>query len=469
MQTCWQRACVIVACAALALVSACGGSSKHNPDPRLIAGGGAGDGAIKGVLHVYVIDGLTSAPIVGATVQVENAGSPLTATTDATGLATIEEGKLKGAQTVTATATSYAAATWVGADAANLTIPLEPNQAPTVKTAKASGTISGWDTRPDPGNGHLLIAYVGYSYIQPFDAPENSIAQDTQTVAGLSLPTNICYSLTLSNQNHKDCNFQLKTRLGKQALWAVVVDIDTKGTLDRADDTYQIVDYAFLLGQEAAEGHTYTSLTLTPVGANALTQATVAFQAAPSGMTAVAGLPIVELGEQGMIVMSFAPFGPNNLDQKVPMLTGALASYKYDFLAEAKASATDDYPQATIWKHEQTLGGTVDYGAWPAVPAALSATGGTYSFTGAASASLHTVKLVQSGTSGTTVAWNIALLDGSTSFTLPTLAQSPLPSGTLQMRAEALALTTFAADDFSVTSLRDDALWHSADQIDFTR
>ena len=468
MQTCWQRALVISACAGLVFMAACGGgSSANDPAPRIIAGGGAGDGAIKEVLHVFVIDALSGTPIVGASVRVE-AATPLVQTTDASGFCTFKDGKLKGAQTVTATAASYAAATWIGADAANLTIPLEPNQAATPKTAKASGTIQGWDTRPDPGNGHLLIAYVGYSYIQPFEAPENSIAQGTQTVAGLTLPTNICYSLTLASTNHKACSFELTTRTGKQAHWAVVVDIDTKSTLDRSDDTYAIVDYAFLLDQDCAEAHTYTSEVLVPVGLNALTQGTVAFQAAPSGMTAVSGLPTINLGEQGHIVMTFAPYGPANLDQKVPTLTGVLASFKYDFLAQAKASATDDYPQSTIWKHDQTLGGTVDFGAWVEPPTALAATGGTYSFTAVTTASLHTVKLLQSGTSGATTVWNVALLDKSASFTLPALSPSPIPSGSVSMRAEALELTAFDATDFGVEALRDDALRHSADQIDFT-
>jgi hypothetical protein len=313
-----------------------------------------------------------------------------------------------------------------------------------------------------------VIAYVGYSYTQPFDSPDNRIEQDQQTVAGLTLPTNICYSLTISGNNHKDCNFQLKTRLGKQAHWAVVVDIDTKGTLTRDDDTYQIVDYAFLLGLDAAEGHTYTSEVLTPVGANALTQAAVAFDAAPAGMTVVSGLPMINLGDQGLIVFTFAPYGPQNLDQKLPALSGALASYKYDFLAMAKASASDDYPQSTIWKHGQSPTATVAYGAWAAPPTAISAAGGTYSFTGVTGASLHTAKLIQGGTTTTTV-WNVALLDGTTSFTLPTIASAPLPSGSITLRAEALELSSFDATDFGVEALRSEALRHSADQIDFTR
>jgi predicted secreted protein len=47
--------------------AACGG---NDVDPRVIAGGGVGDGEIDGELNVYVIDTSTDAPIAGAMVQV---------------------------------------------------------------------------------------------------------------------------------------------------------------------------------------------------------------------------------------------------------------------------------------------------------------------------------------------------------------------------------------------------------------
>ncbi len=69
----------------------CGGVSGP-PMPRLIPGGGIGDGAVSGTLHVHVTDDDTRAVIGSATVRVGEsaAPSPCQATTDSTGLASFE-------------------------------------------------------------------------------------------------------------------------------------------------------------------------------------------------------------------------------------------------------------------------------------------------------------------------------------------------------------------------------------------
>src|SRR5665811_496792 len=70
--------------------AACGNS----PDPRLIKGGGVGDGAIDGLVNVYVIDNDTYAPIVDATVEIDNKDQQ----TDDTGLVIFQD--VSGPQTV---------------------------------------------------------------------------------------------------------------------------------------------------------------------------------------------------------------------------------------------------------------------------------------------------------------------------------------------------------------------------------
>jgi hypothetical protein len=467
---------LVLACVGLVLVAACGGGGGggggNSPDPRLIAGGGAGDGAIDGTLHVHVVDGVTGQPVVGASVRVGDsaATSPLQSTTDATGLASFKDGALKGKQMVTVTAATYAAATWVGANAANLTIPLEATQTPAPATARAEGTIQGWDTRPAPAQNHLLLAYIGYSFVEPFDAPENGLVQDTQDFFGVTLPTNICAKAVIGGTERKACNWKLKTRVGKQIHWAVVIDLDTKGTLsDRSDDTFTVVDYAFLMDQTLAANETKTGEVLVPVGAGGMTSATVALQAAPAGIDAVAGLPLIRMGDSGDIALSFTPFGPNALTQPVPALTGGLASAAYDFVAHGQAAANLRYPQSTIWKHGVSIASPVDFGAWLTPPTSFGAQSGTYVFSPAADASTHTVKFLTEGSSGPTVAWNVALLDGSTSFALPSLSPSPLPTGQLLMRVEALALASFDPEDFSVTALRNETARRSAGQLVFTR
>src|SRR6478672_5448254 len=96
----------------LAFVVACGG-----PDPRLIKGGGIGDGSIDGTLNIYVIDNETEQPIQGATVEVGTSQK----STDKNGLAIYD---VSGAQTITVSATGYRGTVWVKADGANVTIPV---------------------------------------------------------------------------------------------------------------------------------------------------------------------------------------------------------------------------------------------------------------------------------------------------------------------------------------------------------
>src|SRR5690349_12646984 len=121
----------------LCLVSlvACGGSV----DPRIIPGGGIGDGEIDGKLYVSVVDGNTDAVIAGASVEV--AGAP-TAVTDDKGFATYSG--LSGKQTITVKASGYRTVVWVGANGTNITVPLTIDSA-MADSATLSGTISGWD------------------------------------------------------------------------------------------------------------------------------------------------------------------------------------------------------------------------------------------------------------------------------------------------------------------------------------
>ncbi len=58
--------------------TACGNS----PDPRMITGGGVGDGVIDGLVNVYIIDHDTHVLIVDATVEIAGKDQH----TDATGL-----------------------------------------------------------------------------------------------------------------------------------------------------------------------------------------------------------------------------------------------------------------------------------------------------------------------------------------------------------------------------------------------
>jgi hypothetical protein len=462
-----------VVCLGLVLAAACGGGQTLGQNdagpggtpPRLIGGGGAGDGPLAGVLHVYVIDAWSRAPITAAHVRVDppDGTAPLEGAVDAAGLVSFADSRLHGPVRVSATAAAFAAATWIGVDAANLTIPLEDNQGRVITPVKVTGTIEGWDTRPAPADGHLVLAYVNSSHLEPLDAADNRVTQEKMTVAGLTLPTNVCYALTLGTTTQSKCLWQLLTRTGKQALWAVVVDIDTKKTVDTADDTTTIVDYAFLLGLDAVLAHTYTSQVLVPVGPASLVDASVAFAAAPAGLTQVTAQPTIRLGDAGVIVLANAIYGPSSTTRKLPPLAGVLAGGEYEFVAHAQAAADAAYPQSTIWKHGASLAAPVGFGTWQAPPAALAAAAGSYSFGPVAGATLHTVQLFGEAGHGPAPLWNVTLLDGSQSFTLPALAPSPLPGGSIQMGVGALTLPDgFDPTSFTLDAIRAAALSSSA-------
>src|SRR5687767_1235028 len=102
--------------AALIALAACG-DGVNDPAPRLIEGGGVGDGTIEGVLHVHVIDGADDEPIAGATVSIGEPGSaPIEGTTDSTGLFSHRADDLSGPQTITVTAAGRVPSTLFGAN-----------------------------------------------------------------------------------------------------------------------------------------------------------------------------------------------------------------------------------------------------------------------------------------------------------------------------------------------------------------
>ena len=145
----------------------CGGVDGPAP-PRLITGGGVGDGPISGTLYVHVADEETREVISSAKVRVGESSDPAACEvlTDSTGLAKFQPDScpgLAGAVTVTITASGYAPVTWVGVNGVNLTIPIRNSSPPAVPTATVSGTIAGWSSLPTPGANHQTLAVIGYS------------------------------------------------------------------------------------------------------------------------------------------------------------------------------------------------------------------------------------------------------------------------------------------------------------------
>src|SRR4051812_16012205 len=152
---------------AAAIWAGCGDDGSSKVPPRVIPGGGIGDGPIDGVANIYVIDDKTRDPVEGATVKV----GTVEGTTDATGLFTIED--VKGPQTIVVKADGYRPEMWLGADGVNLTFDMQPATDPVAPKAVLTGTIDVSSIQVP--QGHLKLGIVGYSQSDDLGDEENNI------------------------------------------------------------------------------------------------------------------------------------------------------------------------------------------------------------------------------------------------------------------------------------------------------
>jgi hypothetical protein len=429
------------------LVAACGGGGTpgddvpgddvpgdDTQDPVLVPGGGVTGAAIDGVVNVYVIDQSTGAPIAGAAVTI---GAAAAVTTDADGLAVLEDAAVTGAQTITATAAGHVAATWVGVPGTSATIPLEPTATP---QARVTGTIAGWDGLDDPPIGNYNLAVVLYSLSDDVGAPENHLAQPMNGAT----PANTCIK---SFGSEPPCAWQMNARVGQQIHFAVIVEGDPQGTNnDISDDTYELIGYAVGASVTLTAGQQMMNESLTITSA-ARSPLTVGFPAAPGGLGELIAIPMLDLGADGRIVFPLPQVTPGSTSVEVLSPTGPFAG-SYDVVGLATPPGVATVPYATGFARGATVGGTTQLPAWQTVPT-VSATGGVFSASGTDDAELHSAVF----TRGTTRLWNVSVLDGSTGFSLPTLPTSPLGTGPVTVEIAAGDLPSFDPGHFQVKDL----------------
>ncbi len=434
--------------AAATLLAAACGNDQNLVDPQLIAGGGLGSGAIAGRVNVYVIDSDTDQPISGADVYVGEPGSdPFQGVTDSSGLYTVDDGSLDGPTTVTVAADGYPAQTWFGANGANITIPLSSGTAANVAKSTLTGTIAGWDSLPEPATNHVTIGVVSYSYTRNLGDPENNIQQPTVNM----IPANACTKSLLGS----NCNWSLISRTGKVALFAIILDLDTKGTASNTDDTTTVIGFAFKLGVTVEDGVAQSGLSLDMLDVAAQTDVDVTSDTPPSGLTNSTGVIMgLDLGDEGIAMVSILQDGSAGT-VTLPALSGMFDGDSYQAIAFAQmGNSGDSDPLTGIIKRDITdLAGGIDLGPWLPLPSSLAESGGEYSFTPVDGAALHTFSMRT--TSGEV--WGGALLDGRTSFTLPGISPDPLPS-TYDLQVSAfdgpLDVEDFHIDDFTQTFVR---------------
>jgi hypothetical protein len=448
----------------------CGGVSGP-PAPRLIPGGGLGDGAIDGYLHVHVTDEDSRAPIAGATVRVgaAAAASACAVVTDGSGLASFTPDTcpgLEGPQTATLTATGYAPATVIGFNAANLTGTLRPTVHADVPSATVSGTIAGWDTLAAPALGHQTLALVGYSQSPDLGDRANDIPQGTRKVALGSVATvDVAANICVRNVLADDCDWTLETRTGPQAHYAIIVDQDSRGTDDGGDDTMTVIGWAFKTNLTFAAGQTAGDEVLAMVAAADMQAMSAAFSSLPAGLANLASYPMLNLGDAGRIPILLPTLDLTHTQTQVPKLTGPLAGASYDLIAQARSSAGNDVPSSLTWLRGVDVTRTVSVSSWMATPSVVAVTAGHYSFAGVPGATLHAADI--EAASGERL-WAITIFDGSTSFELPALTPDPIPAGQASLKVSALKIPGIDLHDVAFDAVRDEITDLSTNAITFT-
>lgn len=451
---------------ALALATGCGpsGTSDDATDgppsdgvlpPILIPGGGATSAPIDGVVNVFVVEPGGATPIVGAAVHLGGAGGPvqLDATTDAAGLATFRDAAVTGPQTITATAGGRTAATWLGVPGGNVTIPLARRPAAT-PMAHVTGTIAGWGSLPGPGFGHYTLAVVTYSFTGDPSAADNRIPQPTSG----GTPLNTCINSGLGGS----CAWEMNARTGAQLHTAVIVDGDSRGTSDAADDTYTLIGFAAGSPMTLGAGQQVSGESLTIVPAGGRTTMTVQFPAAAPGLGHALAIPMLDTGATGQIVFPLPPVTAASPSTQVLAATGAFAgSYRLVGLATPSATAVAPYSSSFVAVANP---GSAALPTWLPAPTGVSAAGGTFAFTAGGGTALA----YASFSTGGSPAWVVTVLDGSSSFRLPPISPDPL-SGSVTLDVTTVDVAGFDPAQFLVTDLSAGLARASGATTTFTR
>jgi hypothetical protein len=458
--------------------AACGGDRgiSSPPVPRLIPGGGIGDGKISGYLNVFVIDDETDAVVSSAAVRVGESASTTAcdALTDSTGIASFDPQscpELVGPVNVTVSAIGYAPSTWIGVDGRNLTVGVRSISAPAFGSATVYGTIAGWDDLPAPAVNHQTLAIIGASQLPGLGDRENDMAQGKRTVDvdidGTLYPVDIDANLCARNALVDDCNWRLITRTGAQAHFGIIVDHDTRGTDDdETDDTFTVIAWALKRNLSFGKGATASGEVLDIISDADMQSLAASFASAPSGLDYVGALPTLELGAEGRIAIILPALDSTSLMTRVPKPTGILADAHYDLIATARDAIDEPQPVTLRWLRNVDIANTVAVSGWLPPPTELTVSSGTYSFTPAAGATLHGAEL-QTATGERR--WSITIFDGSTSFTLPGLSPDPVPLGSIGYAVSALRIPDVDLGDVAFDDVGERVTDIATDRITYSR
>ncbi len=437
------------------VVPACGGDDGSGPPvgPVIIPGGGIHDPGIDGTVNVYVIDADTDLPLAGAEVEI----GTLTGTTDATGLF-VATG-IRGPQTVVAKASGHATAMWVGADGANVTMPLDASPAPLTRPPQAqlTGSITGWAALPAPDLQRTRVALILFAQDPVLGSKANDLAQPP---AMNSVPAAACVRTTTSNP---PCAWKLNSRPGDLALGLVMIDVDNRGTADPTDDASVVTGYSVTpITVVAGANQTGVMVALPPV--DSAVRPTVTLGTPPAALTQVQTVVGLDLGNRG--VLRYPMVDPIRPGAVVPTLAIAAGAH-YELLGLASEPVADGTAaQSIVLRRGLADVTTLAAGTWLPPPTGLASDRMTVSFTRGRPEGPYVVELINAGlgVEGRKV-MSIAIFDDSSQVALPT-AFAPLPGDPLTMKVTTIE-TAAALDltNFEVDALTGGAVGFAADTI----
>lgn len=404
---------------------------SNDVDPRVIPGGGVGDGEIDGEVNVAVIDSQTDAPIIGATVEVGGTQKM----TDTKGFATFSD--VEGAQDIAVKASNYRSAMWLDVNGANVTIGLQ-SQSTTVPQAQLAGTIAGWDAITVP-QGHAKAAFVITSQSDDLGDKGNNLDQTGRMqfcIAG------------------NECPWNLNSRAGTVTVIAAIVDRDLNGTLtDPNDDTSKIIGWAYKSGVVVADGVNQSGLVLNQVEAGNLETVTVDLGTPPPSLTETTALVGIEVSKDEIIQMPIT----NLLDTSktsllAPKRTVFGANATYRLTAIAQTTSGDTGAQAIVLRQGLTAS-PLAAGTWLTPPTGVTATRTSASWEPVTGAKVHSVAF----SDATQELLEITAFNSKTKqVDVPALLALPT-SGTLTARVNAIGVD-FDVNDFSLEE-DSDLLW----------
>ncbi|HEX4419847.1 MAG TPA: hypothetical protein VH165_18160 [Kofleriaceae bacterium] len=406
-------------------------ATGNHPPPRVIAGGGIGDGAIDGVVNLYVVDDATRMPIPGATVRIGTGATAIDGMTDPTGLFSAQG--VTGPQTVIAKATGYRSALWIGANGANLTIDLQTAVAPDPGHANLSGQITGFAGITVPA-GHTKLASVTYAQSDTLGDAANNLKTDGNA--------NTCAAA--------GCPFTVNVRTGQVGLLAAIFDVDTKGTQSTADDTATLIRFAYRGGITVVDGVDQAAQDLTLIDPASTSAATIAFGTPPAALTSVAALVGIETAD-GVYQVPVLHAPTETAAFSVPALA-AMGSTGYRLTGIAQTTAGDAGNQSVVLRHAQPTA-TLAAGTWLAPLTGTTVSRTAASWTAEDGATVIDLEYTQ-GSATVTHLLDVTVLDGSTSVAIPDLVALPA-TGVLDAKLSAFGTTGLDVTSFGLDADRD--------------